>query len=331
MVVFGHTYNLGDLDFDTFGEKLFASLVTGATTIFVFISGFLFYEVFYKRYDYAAFIKTKAKNLLIPYAILTTPPIILALIYHQYFSEFYKPDGTGFFQEYLVPYVKYFVTGRALTAYWYIPFICLMFVCAPLHVAFIRLNNRAQISTIIIAYAISALIHRPIGNMNTIHSLIYSVGPYLLGIWCAINKDGLYRRLTGLEWTLLIPALLIASLQASLGHYESYQKPMFSWGGIDLMLLQKALFSLFFMIFLHRFENVRIHWLERISQVSFAIFFIHPWFLQLFNRIEDRWSPAGESWLLYLLITMVILYSCVTIALTFKKFLGKRSRYLIGY
>lgn len=331
LVVAGHTYSLAYLQFDTFVERLFASFVTGATTIFVFISGFLFHHIFYRKYVYGEFVKSKALNILIPYFLISTPVILLTIVTGRNFSTFFDPTGSGVFNEWIVPYLKYIVTGRVLTAYWYVPFIFVMFICAPLHVAFIRSRGGVQIACILVTYAVSALIHRPVSNLNPIHNVAYAMGPYLLGIWCSINKEELYRKLTGKEWLFMVAAAAIAVAQASLGLFTNFHKAAFAWGGVDLMLFQKAFLSLFFFIFLHRFEHIRINWLEKVSAVSFAIFFLHPLFIRLILEAKQRLKLPGAGWDFYVVVTVAILVACTLIALGMKRALGKNSRYFIGY
>jgi len=331
LVVCGHTFEISNIKFDSFAEKLVCSLMSGATTIFVFISGFLFHHVFFKSYKYSEFMKSKFYNVVVPYLLLTTIPILLIIYTGRHYSNEFMPTGKGFVSYWIVPYLKYLVTGRALTAYWYIPFIFLVFLTSPFHVLFIKKSNFFQISAILIFYLASALIQRPIGNINMFQNLFYATGPYLLGIWCSINRQAIYSRLTGREWLLLAIAIGIAVAQALLGLHENFHKPPFEWGGIDLMLLQKAFLSLFFLVFLHRFEKVRSPVLEKISKVSFAIFFIHPWLLKGINEIERKLNFTAESWLLYIAATTSIIIVCVIAADYIKRRLGSRSRYIIGY
>lgn len=331
LVVAGHTFEISNIQFDTFGERLAGNFVNGATTTFVFLSGFLFHHVFYKKFDYAKFIKSKALNVLIPYAILSTIAIIITIISGRHFSEYFAPDENGLVEGWLTPYVKYFVTGRVLTAYWYVPFIFCTFLISPLHILFIRLPNGVQLVLIVVFYGISALMHRPVSNINLIQNVAYAIGPYFLGIWCSINKQAIYAKFEGKEWLPFSAFAAILLTQTVLGYSGNFHKPAFEWGGLDLMLLQKAALSLFLMTFLHKFEDRNWWVIDTLAAVSFAIFFIHPWFLRVIDAYEKKVGYNDENWPLYVLATITITFLCAAIALLAKKVLGKNSRLLIGY
>ena len=54
-------------------NRIYACLIQGNTTFFVFISGFLFYKVFYIRgFNYKKFILGKFKKVFMPWLIITT-------------------------------------------------------------------------------------------------------------------------------------------------------------------------------------------------------------------------------------------------------------------
>ena len=54
-------------------NRAFDALVQGDTAFFVFISGFLFYKIFYKRgFEYKTFLKGKFFKVFLPWFIITT-------------------------------------------------------------------------------------------------------------------------------------------------------------------------------------------------------------------------------------------------------------------
>lgn len=65
---------------------------------------------------------------------------------------------------------------------------------------------------------------------------------------------------------------------------------------------------------------------------SFAIFFLHPYFLVIFSNLLNRfYSAEPNSFIVYILsITLAIILS-ILIAMSAKELLRKRSRYFIGY
>ena len=57
IIVLGHSYWLAGFEATTDVEKTFEAVATGGTALFVFVSGFMFHHVFYKRtFDYKKFV-----------------------------------------------------------------------------------------------------------------------------------------------------------------------------------------------------------------------------------------------------------------------------------
>jgi len=52
LIVIGHTYDISGWQIDSFGDRVLANLISGGTSLFVFISGFLFHHVFYPKFVY---------------------------------------------------------------------------------------------------------------------------------------------------------------------------------------------------------------------------------------------------------------------------------------
>ena len=84
LIVMGHLYTLSGIKFDTAFENILGNIITGGTFNFVFVSGFLFNSVFYKRFNYKFFIINKAKRVFLPYIILSFLPILISI--------YLKPD-----------------------------------------------------------------------------------------------------------------------------------------------------------------------------------------------------------------------------------------------
>ena len=256
IIVAGHSYSIAGLNINSFSEKVIENLITGGTSLFVFISGFLFHHVFCQRFQYKAFIKIKVKNVLIPYLILGSfPVVILVMKISAKYNGYFLPTGTGLLAEYIIPTLKYYSTGRFLTAYWYIPFIMILFLLSPFHLKYINYKKSSQLILIGIFSLISTLMHRPLFNINVFQSVLYFMPVYLIGITCSMNRIALYQKLTGKEYYLLLFVVLLSILQVWSGKNGNYHKNLFAYGGFDIMFFQKIVLCLFFMIWLNRFES----------------------------------------------------------------------------
>lgn len=86
---------------------------------------------------------------------------------------------------------------------------------------------------------------------------------------------------------------------------------------------------------LNKFEHISIKPLQKLADVSFAIYFIHPWITtpwwMIYNS-PDVFSLQGQGNVLTtLVVTLGVIAISYVIAVVIKALLNKRSRYLIGW
>ena len=332
IIVAGHCFYMVDASFNTLPERAFGNLIAGGTVLFVFISGFLFHHIFYRRYQFKKFMTGKLKKVLLPYTLLSIVPIVLLVLRQDAYYSLYDPQGTGFIATYLVPAAKYYLTGRFLTAYWYIPFAMILFLMSPLHTGFIRLRFKQQALITSLLFVVSLFLHRPVDDIFILQSVVYFTPVYLLGIMASEKKEVIYSKLQNKEMYLLLIAIALAVLQAALGRFSSYQKPPMLYDGLDIMLLQKIALCFFFMVWLHRFEHVNSKYINVLASTSFAIYFTHGFFMQIIRTVVAAFDIEFYSpWLWYVPITLGMILTCLLVALCLKKLLPNHSRYIIGY
>ncbi len=331
-VVAGHGFGVVGVNLDSTWEVAIKNLLTGGTTPFLFISGFMFHYVFYKKYEFSPFMRNKAKNVLLPYLILGLVPVCLYVgTKNTGYGDYFLPHGSGVFHEYIVPGIKYLWTGRFLTAYWFVPFVMVIFLMSPLHIRFITAGNRVQVAVIAALSLVSVFIQRPIDNISVMQSVIYFTPVYLFGIWCSINRHKIYDFMRGKELFALAFAVSLAFLQAYVGGEGNYHSDPFSYNGVDLMYIQKMVLCLFFMAWLYRFEGTESGWLvNTLSSTSFAIFFIHPVINEIFRKLNFGFMGL-DSWAVYLVFVAFVLALCVLLSLMAKRVIPAHSRYVIGY
>lgn len=331
IIIAGHSFGVTGLEVNSLSGSLVKNLIQGGTALFVFISGFLFHHIFYPKYNYGDFLEKKIKNVLVPYLLLGFAPVVMAVLMNKgWFDGYFLPTGPGFFLEFVVPMVKYYSAGTFLTAYWYIPFIMVVFITSPLHIYYIRLDIKLQLATILLFSIMAIFIHRPVGGILVFQSVIYYMPIYFFGITASIHKEFIYRAFRGKEFLFLLTAVGLAFYQASLGDVGNYQKQPFDYAGVDWMFLQKIALCLFFMIFLKRFEEFNNYWVHNVAATSFTAFFIHPFILAILIKLELTYLNMN-SWVFYILFVFTVTAICVIFAKTLRKLLPKYSRYIIGY
>lgn len=337
-IVAGHSVPPFAWQFESFYEKLFINLVYGGSVLFVFISGFLFHHVFYHNFDYGTFMSKKVKNVLTPYLILSSAPII--------YFVFYKGAGTGRYYDYIFlekegiyyecirPLIMYLWSGYQMTAYWYIPFIMLIFILSPLFILYIQMRPIIRICLFTFMFAVSVIVHRPIGNLNPLQSVLYFAPVYAFGILCSIHREIIYEHLKGKEVFLLMIIILVASLQILLfNHYGNFHKSMFVIGFPDMMIFQKLIMCIFFMVYLKRFENMNFPILKSLASMSFAIYFLHPFVLYIVFLLFESFTKIKllPIAILWLMIFFAVLLVCILSAKVVKAVFRSYSRQFIGW
>lgn len=333
IVVTGHVlYGMG-IDPEGRIEKVIFNLFSGGTFFFVFISGFLFSYLNQSYFNYSKFLKKKLAYLLMPYLVLGIAPILFYILHADpRFGGYFLPSGDNIFERYIWPSIKYVVTGRFMMAYWYIPFILIMFLLAPLHLRFAKMSSRSQVAIIVVFGVISLLVHRPIWLINTFHSVLYYTSVYLLGIYVAVHQDVVARKLKPHTRSLILAGLFIAILQADLGSLGNYFKALFEYRALDLQYMQKLMLCLgFFSFFYWRANNTSSPLIRFLASVSFAVYFIHPFLLLWIGPFVRAFDlPAWQLWLLFPVCTFIIFGASIEVTRLIKHVFGTRSRYAVG-
>jgi len=331
-IVAGHCYALGNWEINTVFEKFLANLITGGSALFVFISGFLFHYVFYPKFNYSNFILKKIINVVVPYLVLSSFPIVyFVFIKHSgQHVDYMQLDA----DKWLMSVLFYIFSGSTVIAYWYVPFIMIVFILSPLFIRFIEADRKIQIAITCLFVLISIMIHRPIDNINVLQTVLYFTPIYLIGILSSINKKYIYDRFYQKE-TLLLGGILALSLIQALcyDHYGNFHKNIFELSTIDILFIQKLLFCLFFMTILRRFENKNIKFLSFVAKVSFPIYFIHPLIIVMLSKfiaVKELYHNNIGGVHFWIVSTLIVLSISIFFTLITKKGVPKYSRQIIG-
>jgi surface polysaccharide O-acyltransferase-like enzyme len=336
-IVFGHCLRVADFNYNSILGNTIFNLTLGGTSLFVFISGFLFHHIFYKNFEYKAFIIQKIKYVLFPYLILSTIPIVFLL---SKTCKAYILSSSTFLLQYesllSFPIVRHYLTGvdASYIGYWYIPFIMIVFALSPIFVRFIKLKLKTQILIALFLLTCSVFMHKGIDhNAFSIFQNVFFFTPvYLIGIMASEKRDLIYSKLNGKEFYIFSIVIILAIIQVYSGKLGNYHKDPFTLGGIDLMYIQKMVLCLFFMVYLNRFENHKFKLLEIIAANSFGIYFIHGIVIWAIGTIKNKLgiSFTSNSFIIYVLMTTLVFFLSLITTLIVKRTLPKYSRYLVG-
>ncbi|EAR02185.1 acyltransferase family protein [Maribacter sp. HTCC2170] len=335
-IVFGHSLGIANFSYSTIIGNTIFNLTLGGTSLFVFISGFLFHHIFYVNFEFKRFMVKKIKYVLFPYLILSTFSILYLLL-RITIDGLLSLNTTSPFYEKLssISIFRLYLTGTPnFVGYWYIPFIMIVFVMSPFFIRFIKLNIRIKLLIVFFMLICSAFMHRGIEEniYSVFQNVLFFTPVYLLGMILSEKKDIVYFKFKGKDIHLLILIICIALFQAYIGRFGNYEKDPFFFNGVDLMLVQKILLCLFFMIFLYRFENSKNNLLDIIATNSFGIYFLHGIFITIIAQIKVMldFSFTSNSFTIYLLITLLVFSLSLITTIFIKRTFPNYSRYLVG-
>lgn len=340
-IVFGHCYGLRFFYFDentTFTFQIIKNIVTGGTTFFVFISGYLLHYKYSRKFVYGKFLFTKIKYVLLPFFIFSSLDIVYYTLRFIISYIITLNEDIFYFEKIKsLNLIKIYLVGctQIPIGMWYVPFIMVVFSLSKFYLKFIHLRYKTQFWIISLFMLLSTIIHRaPDYNISGIlQNVLYFTPVYLLGIFISANYELNYKLIKGKEFYLIIIALFISILQVKTGKIESINKlKEISNKSLDLMIIQKSLLSIFFKFYLEKFETKKISLLNLLAANSFGIFFIHGIYIWLLNIVALKFQirfTSNSIISIFISVTFVLLLSLFTTILI-RKFIPKTSKYIIG-
>lgn len=320
-VVAGHSISSTGWVIDSIAEKVIANIILGGTNLFVFISGYLFHHVFKNRYTFKGFMQQKAQRVLLPYLFLSVLPILMAV----------KNDHPAGLSGAIPSYLGHLMKGDIWICYWYVPFVMAMFALSPIHRWFATIPAKVQITAVGTMLMVASITQRPINNIGIPQLLVYFTPVYLAGVTAAVHRQRLMAFLSRHNVKLLIGAVGLAIAQAILAtNTGSYHRDFGTIGNVDLQLIQKMLMCGWLLYALQWFDRRESKAIGVIAASSFAVFFLHPYVLDIWLRTWKlhAFLKGGSA----LPVAVVIIHGVsILCALGIRKVAGKYSRYLIGW
>lgn len=330
-IVLGHarsylgTFSSADMSTWFWGlERSYTGVVNGGTAYFVFISGFLFYALFYKRgFEYRSFMIGKVKKVFCPYVLITGLFLVYRLV-----------RGHGSLSD------PGFVWGTLLWgSFWYMPFVMLLFAVSPLFIAFIEAGPRVRWGVLLATLVFSMALGRH--NLSPVLNVLFWSSTYLAGIQTALYYEEFKSARPLFHECLFWGTVLFLGFCAYTGYHYFEGHGNFDVSltkRLELMTLGKIMIPLcclrlFLAVGKGAGHPVRFVW-ELLAKYSFSIFFLHNliifWYEQhphkAFFHSFNRWGIEGTA----VLATIVTCILCIAVAALVKKLTGRYSRMIIG-
>lgn len=309
-IVLTHVVSFFDWSNNYLAKSILEILFSNSTSLFVFISGFLF-RYLSASFEYRRYLFTKFKYVITPYLIISIPAI-------AYFVLFATREGVayGFYEmPKIFQVVFFYLNGMHLAPYWYIPAISLFFLMSPV---FIFLINR---SLLLIVLPFLMLLSLNIAREGVLMSAIHFLSVYVAGMVVYQYIDKLKKIFT----------VRVMCLSASLMVFILFLQYKINIDSFRFMYVSKLLLDVWLILFLQKYFSKNIFSFD-LSQTSFGIFFIHSYVITVLKIAAAAMfsSAFGGGIVEVILLLVIVLVFCHLSILATKVILGRYSRYFIG-
>ncbi len=319
------------------------AFLTGSTVFFLFISGYLCQHLATHRPVSAkTYFRRKVTNVICPYLVWSMLTVFAVRITGTIRYGVIAPDEICWKS---LPEI--FLFGWAQGPYWYIPFVCVLFLVSPW---LTRIGNPDLVRVSFVAFALAICI--PVRSSSHLDgnlvpfAMQYScfAWSYLFGFLYSRFKSSIDRQLSGYVGPALLLGILLGLqfLQPEwfLFAYRSFDAPVpytrsFVLGGSLAQSLQKLCFLVPAVVLANRFSEKRVAVLDWLATHSFTLYFTHHFFVQDFSRMQN-WlfivtapGPIGRMVFRLLLFAVFVAFNLI-LAMGLKKAFGRYSRCFIG-
>lgn len=295
-------------------ERLLRIFLSNGSVLFVFIAGYLFQHLG-KRFSLLHYYKTKLKNVITPYIIVSIPAIAVFVFLLERGSVW-----PGFYdnpEAYQV--IMFYLTGKHLAPLWFIPMISIFYLAAP---ALIYADKNKTIYYFLPLFIVLSCF---VGRGFALQSFIHFFSAYLLGMFCSHYKTPINRIVSG---NVVILSLLLCVLTFAALEFFFMRGTM-----TYLNYLQKLMMSLLFLgAFVKYNSHLNSRIISTIADTSFGIFFIHSYVLTASKLAYKEFFgglPSGVIFF-YFVLALATLLICATLITVIRNIFGNQSRLIVG-
>ena len=315
-------------DEKNFYTHIFSILLSGGTHLFIIISGYLSHKI-HARTPYIVFITKKIKHIVLPYLFFSL--LFLAISYIKFAITGVPWDAVPKFDScYAV--VDALLCGNFQPHYWYIPFICVVFLFAPL---ILRLRKSVLYNITLISI-VFPVIFPLLGEDNIsffalfFSRFIYYFPGFLLGMLLSSCKEEALqfaeKHLVVLVCIFVIPLLLFVYTLTT----KSYVPAQYSTVTYIRCI---CLFMILFYAFNKFSFSCKLF--DLIAENSFTIYFIHfivihTVFWRMFNVIARVYTGFANILCVLLISTLSVFVLSLLCSMVMRALLKPRARYFIG-
>lgn len=316
---------------DNIFYNIFSSLQVNNTVIFVFISGFLFQYIYLNRdFNYQTYLKKKFQNIVCPYLFNVLIFIILAVTLTPYLLS--NLFGNRWFWSNVTDFVRNTFQFWAL---WYVPFIILIFILAPVFLELKNFKLGYQFAILFFLSLLSAKVGR--NNWSPIQSVLYFFSIYTIGMFCALKYENWFNKIYKFRYIAYLFFVFFTIFYNFPGLHNLINNAFIN----SLLQYYYKITQCFVFLFIFKaLDDSKLNFLKKIfnglAKYSFAIFFMHNYVIYVLVFVFDHYkiistlSSKSLVVILCFLGTIIVCYVIMGISLLVKKIIGIKSKYFIG-
>lgn len=312
LIVMSHTLSFFDWSNTPKLEVVMEILIENSTSLFIFISGYLF-QYLLPRYKFKKYFKGKIKFVALPYFLASIP----AIFYFTAISERIGVPEEFYSSSTIYQIINFYATGLHLAPYWYIPAIFIFFIMSPI---FKYLSDKRNL--LLLSFPVFLIVSMIIARDGVIYSFVHFISIYIAGMIANqySNKIDFMSKKPLIIGGFISLFASIITVQY-LTNEDSFQ----------LFYLQKLTLCLIVLLLMRRHMSDKLFFID-LSVTSFGIFFIHSYIITACKILIDKTSMSKiEGGIIEnIIFTLLILTACHLIVKIIKYIFKTRSRYIIG-
>ena len=301
-----------------------------STLPFLIISGFLFSKLSYRETT-INFYRKKLTKVVYPYLFAFLPVFIFLI----FFPEITLQAAKAVHMQLRPAWYTLFTGQNPVNiAMWFFPVIISFYLFFPFFKK-VHANNIFLFILLFLSLLTSLLIHRPSSTATMLHSFLYFVFPYTLGITIGKFESGFFKFLKKTHLVFVTSLMLIYYWQTQYGPPGGLDRisdySQISFFNLDASVIQKSLFSILLLFYFDgiKSENLIVKVADKISKYSFGLHLYHGYFL---TAIILLFGPVffGAGLLQFVAAFLVLLGLTWAYCYFLVRLFPKKGRFLIG-
>lgn len=314
----------------TAAAQIWLNFVSNGTVLFVFISGLLFHHIQRESFEYTRYLMKKLRMVIAPslpwFALIALMNVAIQPEVVWRALRIDAPDGP-------VPQFLFgLLHATSFSPLWYIAFILLFFLAAPLLVRFWAFDRREVALALLASFVLAMLVNRPFYNIDKLHGAAHFLFAYLAGFAVSMYRAEFVALISRPRVIAACALFAVAApfLQFGLGQQTHHMYPAFEWHGINLSLLGKFALGIAAMGFVARHPERVGKWTQLCAATSFGVFFCHwPIILAFQHTLPADWGSTAP--LAEIVLAGAVVYGLsLALVMGIRRLLGKHAFRLVG-